>query len=456
LPESDPPTARESAEPDRHTTVDRSTFASLKVNDYAFLWVGMVGAAFALNMQLVAQGWLVYEMTVSAMNLAWVTIAFMFPQVGFSLFGGVLADRFNKKKVIMWAQLLNALVSFVMAIIIITGRVTFWDFVWLGFLNGTVLSLSIPARTAFIPQLVGEGLMFNAMAFNTASWNLARILGPALAGFIIAVVAGGDTGSTFGVGIVFFILTGLYLISSITVLWIKHPGDPGEGSGKDAIADVADGLNYVIHSPIVGGLILLSILPFLFGLTINTLLPAFNTDVLGGGPDDLGMLMTGMGIGAIAGSLWLANMGTLHNKGRWLFVSCGFWGLAMIGFGNTSTTVGAMITVGLVGLASSLNMSMNRSLVQLQVTQDMRGRVMSIDMMSHGLMPLGILPISWIAENYSIQLGLSVSGAVLFLSTVALWFLLKQVRRIDQGYRQPEIPYVARSRIKRSAANQQA
>ena len=169
----------------------------------------MVGAAFALNMQLVAQGWLVYEMTVSAMNLAWVTIAFMLPQVVFSLFGGVLADRFNKKKVIMWAQLLNALVSLVMAIIVITGRVTFWDFIWLGFLNGTVLSLSIPARTAFIPQLVGESLMFNAMAFNTASWNLARILGPALAGLIIALVADGDTGSTFGVGVVFFILTGL-------------------------------------------------------------------------------------------------------------------------------------------------------------------------------------------------------------------------------------------------------
>lgn len=395
----------------------------------------MVCAAFALNMQLVAQGWLVYEMTVSAMNLGWVTIAFMFPQVGFSLFGGVLADRFNKKKVIMWAQLLNAVVSVVMAVIVITGNVTFWDFIWMGFLNGTVLSLSIPARTAFIPQLVGEKLMFNAMAFNGASWNLARILGPAFAGYIIAVIADGDTGSTFGVGIVYFILTGLYLIASFTVLFIKHPGKTDEVRKNNAVTDVKEGLAYVVNSPIVGGLILLSIMPFLFGLTINTLLPAYNTDVLGGGPDDLGRLMAGMGVGAIVGSLGLAKLGNLRNKGFWMFFTCALWGLGVAWFGNTATAFWGMLSIGIVGLISSLNMSMNRSLVQLQVSQDMRGRVMSIDMMSHGLMPLGVIPISWLAEAYSIQVGLSVSGGVLFLSTLILWVLLKQVRQIDQGFR---------------------
>ena len=403
--------------------------------DYAYLWVGMVCAAFALNMQLVAQGWLVYEMTVSAMNLGWVTIAFMFPQVGFSLFGGVLADRFNKKKVIVGAQLLNALVSLGMAIIVITGNVTFWDFIWMGFLNGTVLSLSIPARTAFIPQLVGEKLMFNAMAFNGASWNLARILGPALAGYIIAVVADGDTSSTLGVGIVYFILTGLYLIASFTVLFIKHPGKAKAMRESNAVADVREGLSYVLNSPIVGGLILLSIMPFLFGLTINTLLPAYNTDVLGGGPDDLGKLMAGMGVGAIVGSLGLAKLGGLRNKGFWMFLTCAGWGLAVAWFGNTTSLFWGMFAIGVVGLISSLNMSMNRSLVQLQVSQGMRGRVMSIDMMSHGLMPLGVIPISWLAEHYSIQVGLSVNGGVLFVSTLVLWLLLKQVRNIDQGYR---------------------
>ena len=185
-----------------HEVVDDSLFASLKNRDYLLLWFGMVGSAFAMNMQMVAQGWLVYEMTVSAMNLAWVTLSFTVPQILFSLFGGVLADRLKKKPLIFWAQMLNGAATLGMAFILLLGTVTFWDFIWVGFLNGTVLALSMPARTAFIPEIVGERLMFNAMAFNTASWNLSRILGPALAGLLIAVFAGGDTTSVVGVGIV--------------------------------------------------------------------------------------------------------------------------------------------------------------------------------------------------------------------------------------------------------------
>ena len=141
-------------------------FASLKNRDYLLLWTGQAGSAFAMNMQLVAQGWLVYEMTVSTMNLALVTFAFTAPQIFFSLIGGVLADRVRKKPLLLWSQALNGVATLVMAVIIITGKVTFFDFIWVGFLNGTVLALSMPARTAFIPEIVGEGLMFNAMAFK--------------------------------------------------------------------------------------------------------------------------------------------------------------------------------------------------------------------------------------------------------------------------------------------------
>ena len=414
--------------------VDRSLFASLKVPDYTYLWVGMLGAAFAMNMQLVAQGWLVYEMTVSAMNLAWVTIAFMLPQVVFSLVGGVLADRLSKKPVIMWAQALNGVATLFMAVIVINGNVTFWDFIWVGFFNGTVLALSIPARTAFIPEIVGEALMFNAMAFNTASWNLSRILGPAFAGFLIAMFGAGDTTSEFGVGLVYFVLSGLYFISSVTVLLIKHDGKPTKRKTGGPLDDIKEGLDYVIHSPIVGGLILLSIVPFLFGLSINTLLPAFNTDVLTGGPDDLGLLMTGMGVGAIIGSLTLAKMGGVRRKGFWLFASSTGWGLGLAWFANTNVALWSMIAVAFVGFISAVNMSMNRSLVQLQVAQNMRGRIMSIDMMSHGLMPLGILPVSWVAEHYGVQAGLTLSGVLLALLTLLLWATLPKVRRIDKGF----------------------
>lgn len=413
---------------------DTSTFASLKVRDYACLWIGMLASAFALNMQLVAQGWLVYEMTVSKMNLAWVTMAFMLPQVLFSLVGGVLGDRFAKKPILFWCQLFNGISTLFMAAIIVFGHATFTDFLWIGFINGLLLALSIPARTAFIPELVGESLMFNAMAFNTAAWNLSRILGPALAGYMIAILAHGDTGSAFGVGMVYVVLSVLYFIAAFTVFGIHHDGKPTHAAKNSPLRDIQIAMGYVVNSPIVGGLILLSIMPFLFGLTINSLLPAFNTDILKGGPDTLGTLMTGMGAGAIIGSLLLARLGGIRRKGFWIFATEAAWGVTLIAFALTSSLLWSMFAIAALGLVSAVNMSMNRSLVQLQVDQAMRGRVMSIDLMSHGFMPIGLLPVSWVAENWGVQSGLAVSGLLLVLITGALWMRMTAVRSIDRGF----------------------
>jgi MFS family permease len=413
---------------------DNSMFASLKVRDYFYLWIGMLGSAFAMNMQLVAQGWLVYEMTSSAVSLTYVTLAFMLPQVVFSPIGGVLADRIKKKGIIGWGPFANGCATLVMAYFVLDGQATFEHFIWMGLFNGTVMALSIPARTALIPEIVGEFLMFNAMAFNTASWNLARILGPALAGFMIAVFAGGDTSSAYGVGLVYIILSILYLVSAFTVLPIRHKGEPTSTSDKSPLNDLTEGIAYVVKSKIVGGLILLSIFPFLFGISINTFLPAFNRDVLQGGPDDLGLLMTFMGVGAIVGSLLLAKLGNLRHKGYWVLLTSVMWGIGVAVFAVTSTFNFAAATICFIGLVSAINMSMNRSIVQLQVSQSMRGRVMSIDMMSHGLMPLGVLPISYLVDNVSIQVGLVTSGVILVILTCVTGFFMPQIRAIDKGY----------------------
>tara|TARA_B100001964_G_C13828971_1_gene420740 strand:- start:5 stop:613 length:609 start_codon:yes stop_codon:yes gene_type:complete len=199
--------------------------------------------------------------------------------------------------------------------------------------------------------------------------------------------------------------------------------------------DLMEGVQYVVTSPIVGGLILLSIFPFLFGLSINTFLPAFNRDVLMGGADDLGLLMTSMGFGAIAGSLVLAKLGSLKNKGNWVLITNALWGIGVAAFAITEVFFWSFLAIGFVGFISAINMSMNRSLVQLQVNQSMRGRVMSLDMMSHGLMPLGVVPIGYIAETVSVEAGLATSGAILFLITVISGFLMPKIRAIDTGYK---------------------
>jgi len=421
---------------------DRNISKALSYPDFRWLWVGSLGSSFAMNMQIIARGWLVYTLTSSALDLAWVTLSFMIPTVAFSLLGGVLADRLPKRVIITWAQSLNCVATVVMGMIILTGQVTFWDFIWFGFFNGSILALSMPARQAFVPELIPERLIFTAMALNTTSWNLSRILGPALAGFLIAWVAAGDTSSAYGVGIVYFMIAGLYFISAVTMMMVGKRGVSLQAAEqKSAFTDMADGLRYVWVNPPVLGLILLSIVPFLFGMPLNTLLPAFNEDILAGGPDDLGILMSAMGIGAIGGSLMLAWIGEIRHKAAWLIGTCVGWGAFTSAFGLAVTVPFAAVLVGFIGFISAWNMSLNRGLLQMQVDHHMRGRIMSIDMMSHGLMPLGVIPISLIAEAYDVAVALVVAGIAFAVAVLLLALFSSSVRKVDDEM--PKIAVVA-------------
>ena len=408
----------------------KDIFSALAVANFRWLWVGSLGSSFAMNMQIIARGWLVYELTSSALDLAWVTLSFMLPSVIFSLYGGVLADRLPKRRVIAWAQALNCVATLVMATIIFSGNVKFWDFIWFGFFNGTVLALSMPARQAFVPEIIPERLIFTAMALNTTGWNLSRIIGPAFAGLLIAWLAGGDKTSTYGVGIVYVVIACLYLFSALTVLKVDRPGKTQCNRDGDSWSDMREGLRYVLEHPPVFALIVLSILPFLFGMPLNTLLPAFNQDVLQGHADDLGYLISAMGGGAIIGSLLMATMGDMRNKGFWLIVSCLGWGLVTAAFGAFDAQGAALVLIAVIGLLSSWNMSLNRGMLQMQVEDHMRGRIMSIDMMSHGLMPLGVFPISLIAEYYGVGAALVTSGFALMAITLLVAIFLPSVRSI--------------------------
>ena len=413
----------------------RDIHTALVIADFRWLWVGSLASSFAMNMQQVARGWFVYEMTASAVDLAWVTMSFMIPQVIFSLWGGVVADRMPKRFILCVAQILNCVATLIMSAIILWGQADFWDFIWFGTFNGIVLALSFPARHAFVPDLVPERLVFTAMALNTTSMNFARILAPALAGFLIAWIADGDTNSTLAVGIVYLVIALLYLTSSLTILLIDSRGVVSEPDKKNSvIGDMLTGVHYLFKHPPVFGLLILSVIPFLFGMPLNTLLPAFNEDVLLGGPDDLGVLLSAMGGGAILGSLMLAARGDLRRKGMWLIGTLFAWGFATSAFGLSSDLTVAVVVLAFIGLLSSWNMSLNRGMLQLEVEQKMRGRVMSLDMMSHGLMPLGVLPVAWVADNYGINTSLFVSGIV-FIFLVSLSLLMRAIRYIWSGSR---------------------
>ena len=384
-----------------------------------------------MNMQIIARGWLIYELTQSELDLALVSLAFLLPTVMFSLWGGLLADRYSKRRVIVVGQGMNTLATLIMAFIVFSEHVNFWHFMGFGFFNGTVLALSMPARQAFVPELVPDHLILSATSLNSSGWNFARIVGPSFAGLLIAWIADGDTQSHFGVGVVYLMISALYAVSALTVSRLTKGGDTHPASGH-ALREMGDAFAYVRARPPIFGLIILGVIPFMFGMPINTLMPAFSHDVLAGGPDDLGFLISAMGAGAIVGSLVTGNLGRLERKGFWMVCAGLGWGAMTIAFGLSPSLGMAFFAILMIGFLSSTTTSLNRALLQMQVDRHMRGKILSIDMMSQGLMPVGLLPISMVAEATNVAVALTVSGALFLGLILTCLAFVPAVRHVQQ------------------------
>ena len=386
-----------------------------------------------MNMQLVARGWYVYELTESALHLALVLVSFTVPQVTLSLLGGVVADRYPKRGILTVGQMLNGLAALAMGYLVFTGNVRFSHFIIFGVLSGTILALSFPSRHAIVPNLVREHLVFSAIALNSTAMNIARVSGPAFAGVLIAWIAGGDTSSDVGVGIVYFVIAGLYIAASLVSWTISVSGSTeAQQTVRHAISDMAEVLRFVRRHPSVWALVWLAVIPFMFGHSLNTFLPAFNEDVLNGGADSLGLLLSFMGIGAILGSLTIAMASNLKRKGTWLIAMIVSWGLAIIAFGFMHSSVSALALVTLIGWLSSSSMAMNRALTQMHTKDRMLGRVMSIDMMSHGLMPISAIPIGILADTAGTALAVSTSGILLIVFVTLMLFTSPSVRHLTK------------------------
>jgi len=414
--------------------VKAGMFDSLHSSGFRFLWFSGLCATFAMQMQTVGRGWLVYDMTSSPLALTWVMLSFLLPSVVFSLVGGVMADRFQKKSIMVYSQIINGLATSLIAYIIYTDQIAFWHFIVFGLFNGTVFSLSMPARSALVPEIVGRDRLVNAMALQSATFNLSRILGPAIAGILIALFAGGDTLSNEGVGVVFFIIAILYLIAAFTIYLLPFVGEILDRKQASAFEDIKDGINYIKSEKLILGLLIMGFLPFSFGYSASFLLPAFNQDVIHGGPDDLGLLLTSMGGGALLGSLLLARMGDFSGKGPVMYYAAYFWAVTLAGFALTESLFTAMVMGGLTGFFSAIFGALNMSIVQLAIDPVYRGRVMSMVMMSFGLMPLGVMPVSVIAEFVGIHSALMFAAVLLVLSMWGLGYLFPDLRRIDKGH----------------------
>ena len=409
---------------------DNSFFKSLLIRDFQFLWVASTCSAFGMQMRAIAQGWLIYDLTSSPMALTWVMLSFIIPSAIFSLVGGVVADRISKKHIMIYAQLFNAVTTLILAYIVFIGEVTFSHFIYFGIFAGAIGSLSMPANFSIVPEIVRKENLVNATALQTSTFNFSSIIGPILAGSLIALFSVGDKSSYYSVGLVFFVISGLLFLATILTLFIKHHGRPKNIPKTSSLHDLKEGLGFVWNEKVIFGLILVGLIPSAFGKASSFLLPAFNQDVVGGGPEELGMLTAGMGVGALIGSLLLAKLGDFTWKGKLLLATAYGWGISIFLFAFTGNLIIAILFGAVAAFFGSVFGTLNMSIIQLAAPQHIRGRVMSLLIVMSGLMPLAVAPIGGIAEYFGVAVALAFAAVMVGFSAFVLNFFFPQVKKI--------------------------
>ena len=372
-------------------------------------------------MQTVAQGWVVYEITNSKLLLGLLGFVGSLPTTLFSLFGGVVADRIEKRRLVITTQALFAINAFVLAVLILTGRVQFWHIALIAALNGFVNAVDAPARQAMVMDLVGAQFVTVGVAMNSAAFNTARILGPALAGKLIEVV---------NAGWCFLINAVSYL--GIIIALLRIPATPIRGS-EDRLSmwsELKEGLVYVYRDGLLRTLVLLDCVLSIFAMSYSTLMPVFARDVLQVGKQGLGNLFSATGFGALMGALTLAKVAGSVPRGKVVITAATGLCTGLTLFALSRSYLLSLACLMLVGGSAVSTLGSINALLQSLSPEHLRGRTMSLHVFAlMGLAPFGNLLMGWIASQWTATTAL-VTGAVVCALAVGFTAARRDVRQL--------------------------
>ena len=407
-------------------TALKRTFDSLGVPSYRNLWIGFLLQMGAMQMLMLTGGYYVYELTGSQSLLGLVVASSALPAVTLSLFGGVVADRLEKKRVIQVGQVVSLAVAIFVAVSITTGTITWMHLLAASFMQGSVMPLMMPARQALIPQLVGMERLTNAVALNSMVMSLTTMAAPALAGRLIA---------DLGVESVYYVIAGMYVLAVLFTGLLPKVVTPPRGRRTTVLGDIRDGFKYVLDNRVILVLLVLSFSTMIFAMPIRFILPIFAKDVFMVEADGLGTLLSAMGVGALGGTLVIAFIGKVSRRGLALAASGILSGLVLLSFAATSHlapvfTTGLAILV-VVGVIQAARMTLTSSLMMEYTGQEYRGRVMSIFGLNMGLMPAGVLPITLVAERLGAPLALGIMAGILIVVAIVILIASPRLRQLQ-------------------------
>jgi len=386
----------------------RQTFDSLQNRNFRWFFGGNVFSWIGMNMQMVARGWLIYDLTDSPLALGGMMAITAVPILIFSPFGGVVADRVPKRNLLIATQAAVGFVTLIITILIATNQIQYWHLLASALVTGIIFSFNMPSRQALVVELVGDEVLMNAIALQSGGMNVSRIFAPAMAGVLMGFI---------GIAGIFFINVACYVIVIFTLFMIPITGTAEVRLERTVSEEFFEGVNFIRRSPTVLMLLIMGVVPMLFAMPYTTLMPIFARDIWHVGESGLGVLMAMPGVGGLIGALTVATLGNFRRKGMLLLVCAIANGIALALFGlspslnlsSPSLTVMdivfpaslliALFILAVVGSAQVGYQAVNNTLIQTNITDDIRGRIMSVYMMAFGLMPLGVLPASWILPS---------------------------------------------------------
>jgi MFS family permease len=385
----------------------RTIARALGHRNFRLFFMGQSVSLIGTWMQRVAVGWLVYRLTDSAFLLGVVGFSTQIPAFVLSPFAGVLADRWNRHRLLILTQVLAMVQAFVLAYLVLTETVVIWEIILLSLILGVVTAFDIPVRQSFMIEMIDEKSdLGNAIALNSSMVNGARLLGPSVAGLLIATVGEGMC----------FLINGLSYVAVIASLLLMRIVQTSSRAHSRAWHDLKDGITYVYTFEPIRAIILLLALMSLMGMPYIVLMPVFARDVLHGGPSALGFLMGASGVGALAGAVYLASRRSVLGLGKMIPIGAGVFGLGLIAFTLSRDFFLSLILLTAVGFGQMIQLATSNTLLQTMVDDDRRGRVMGFFTVAFvGMSPLGSLLAGALASVIGAPWTLFIGGVVILV-----------------------------------------
>ena len=385
------------------------TLRSLSYRNYRIYFVGQGLSLIGTWMQQVAMAWLVYRLTGSAWWLGIVGFTSRIPVLPLAPIGGVVADRWSRKRILYVTNTIAALQATTLAVLVMTGTVQVWHVVALSMVLGVVDAFDIPARQAWFIHMIDDPAdVGNAIALNSTIFNAARLIGPSIAGLMIAATGEGQV----------FAVNALTYSSMLLALFFIRTNEGAQDRSQNVLRNLLEGFDWAWgFTPVRDVLLLMTLISFV-AVPFAVLMPVFATEVLHGGPQTLGFLLAAQGVGALAAALFMAYRSGFRGLGRLIAFATAIFGAGLIGFGLSRSLWLSMPLLAIAGFGLLLQTASSNTFLQMIVGDALRGRIMSLYTLAFvGTLPLGSLFAGWLAEQIGASLTVALGGAATLLAS---------------------------------------